>query len=254
MKLEFRTLKANEIDCRVSQIDKSWLSLLLYKDARVDMDILDETMGVMGWKKDYQLIDGQLFCTISIWDSEKNQWISKQDVGVESFSQEEKGRASDAQKRSAVCFGIGRELYTAPSIFITPRKDMGKNTKRKDENGEYIYEDEFFKKGTDNKGNDKYDTKTRFWVEYIDYNDEREIKDLIIRDNKNHIRFSQLTKETEKIFAKIDIDLEKAIRDREETDDKFDREKFYKYFEVANNSEMTIKQKQDAIKLLKEGK
>ena len=249
MELNFRTLKANEIDCRVSQIDKSWLTLLLYKDARVDMDILDETMGVMGWKKDYQLIDGQLFCTISIWDSEKNQWISKQDVGVESFSQEEKGRASDAQKRSAVCFGIGRELYTAPSIFITPRKDMGKNTRKKDENGEDIHEDEFFE-----KGNGKYDTKTRFWVEYIDYNEEREIQDLIIRDNKNHIRFSQLTKETEKKLSKIDLDLEKAIRSKEENNDKFDREKFYEYFKVANNSEMTLKQKQEAIKLLSEVK
>ena len=72
----------------------------------------------MNWKKSYQLIDGQLFCTIDIWDDDKKQWISKQDVGVESNTEAEKGRASDAQKRAAVAAGIGRELYTAPRISV----------------------------------------------------------------------------------------------------------------------------------------
>ena len=250
MKLEFRTLKANEIDCRVAQIDKNWLTLLLYKDARADMDVLDETVGCMNWKREHLRENAN--CKVSIYNTDINEWVSKEDTGTESYSEAEKGLASDSFKRACVNWGIGRELYTAPSIFITPRKDMGKNTMKKDENGEYIHEDEFFEKGVDNKGNPKYDTKTRFWVEYIDCNEDREIQNLIIRDNKNHIRFSQLTKEKEKEFIKIDGDLEKAIRSHEEKDDKFDREKFYKYYNVKDNSEMTLKQKQDAIEKLKE--
>lgn len=115
----FRLLRADEIECRVQSVKPQGLVLLLYKDARCDMNILDETVGVMNWKKSYQLIDGQLFCTIEIWDDEKKQWIGKQDVGVESNTEAEKGRASDAQKRSAFAFGIGRELYTAPFIWIS---------------------------------------------------------------------------------------------------------------------------------------
>ena len=114
----FRLLRADEIECRVQSIKPQGLVLLLYKDARCDQNILDETVGVMNWKKSYQLIDGQLFCTIEIWDEEKKQWIGKQDVGVESNTEAEKGRASDAQKRSAFAFGIGRELYTSPFIWI----------------------------------------------------------------------------------------------------------------------------------------
>ena len=114
----FRLLRADEIECRVKQCTAKGAMVLLYKDARCDMNILDETVGAMNWKKSYQLIDGQLFCTIEIWDSAKEQWIGKQDVGIESNTEAEKGRASDAQKRSAVAFGIGRELYTAPFIWI----------------------------------------------------------------------------------------------------------------------------------------
>lgn len=115
----FRLLRADEIECRVQSVKPQGLVLLLYKDARCDMNILDETVGVMNWKKHYDLIDGQLFCTLEIWDDEKKQWIGKQDVGVESNTEAEKGRASDAQKRSAFAFGIGRELYSAPFIWIS---------------------------------------------------------------------------------------------------------------------------------------
>ena len=119
MKLNFRPLTAEEIECRIGTVKEGkGVSLLLYKDARCDQNILDETVGAMNWKKHYELIDGQLFCTIEIWDGDKNQWVSKQDVGTESNTEAEKGRASDAQKRAAVAFGIGRELYTAPFIWI----------------------------------------------------------------------------------------------------------------------------------------
>ena len=117
---EFRTLRADEIECRIGQISKQGkgLSLLLFKDARCDQNILDETVGPMNWKKSYELIDGQLFCTIELWDDEKKQWIGKQDVGVESNTEAQKGRASDAQKRAAFAWGLGRELYTSPFIWV----------------------------------------------------------------------------------------------------------------------------------------
>lgn len=239
MEYLFRTLKADEIDCRISQIDKGWCSLLLYKDARVDMDILDETLGVMNWKKDYQLIDGQLFCSISIWDENKQQWISKQDVGVESFSQEEKGRASDAQKRSAFCFGIGRELYTAPSIFIYPKKEITYKY-----NGKQV--EEFY----ENKDG-KYTTKTRFYVDYIDYDENRKIKDLLIRDNKNNIRFEELSKETEKSRNKKLLLLKDLIEKNEDKDDKFNREDLYKYFGASIDAQLKWDDLDKAIELLK---
>lgn len=119
----FRDLRADEIEVRVAMIKepqgdkKGGVQLLLYKDARCDMNILDETVGVMNWKKSYQMIDGDLFCTISLWDEEKQQWIDKQDVGVESMTEKEKGRASDAQKRAAFAIGIGRKLYSAPRFI-----------------------------------------------------------------------------------------------------------------------------------------
>ena len=238
--MEFRTLKANEIDCRVSQIDKGWLTLLLYKDARADMDVLDECAGCMNWKREHSRDNAN--CIVSIWNSDIGQWVSKEDTGTESFSEAEKGLASDSFKRACVNWGIGRELYTAPSIFILPRKDIKYKIYKDDKQVEV---DEFF---INAKG--KYDTKTKFWVEYIDYTKEREIRNLIIRDQKNNIRFSQLTKEKEKELTDLDTKLIKAIEEKEEKDKKFDREKFYKYYNATSTSDMTIKTKGEAIKLL----
>lgn len=163
----FRLLDADEIECRVQRCTKDGVSLLLYKDARCDMNILDETVGAMNWKKSYQLIDNQLFCTIEIWDEEKSQWISKQDVGVESNTEAEKGRASDAQKRAAVAFGIGRELYTAPFIWID-----AKDTRLEE------YEE---------GGRKKYKCKDTFIVSAIEYDDDERISYLLIRNRRNNI-------------------------------------------------------------------
>ena len=111
-------LKAEDIECRIQQITNKGAVLLLYKTARVDMRILDEVYGEMNWQRHHEVINGNLFCTISVWDSEKSQWISKQDVGTESNAEAEKGQASDAFKRAGFAWGIGRELYDAPFIFI----------------------------------------------------------------------------------------------------------------------------------------
>ena len=126
--MEFRKLKPNEIDCRVGNVSKSGTgySLLLYKDARVDMAILDETFGWDGWQREHEFKDGKLYCKVKIWSDRLNQWIVKEDVGTESYTEKEKGQASDSFKRACVNIGIGRELYTAPFIWIQggdPKKD-----------------------------------------------------------------------------------------------------------------------------------
>lgn len=116
----FRNLKANEIECRAQIIKENGVSLLLYKDARCDMKILDETVGPMNWQRHHSRDNAN--CTVSIWDDDKKQWIPKEDTGSESNTEKEKGLASDSFKRACFNWGIGRELYTAPFIWIPAHK------------------------------------------------------------------------------------------------------------------------------------
>lgn len=162
-KYMFRDLKSNEIDCRISQIKKDWLTLLLYKDARVDQDILDETVGNMNWQRRHSRENAN--CEIGIWDENKRDWVWKEDTGKESFSEAEKGLASDSFKRAGFNWGIGRELYTAPFIFIpTLDKEGQVNFELKESNG-------------------KLSTKTTFYVEAIQITD-KQITALSIKNNK----------------------------------------------------------------------
>lgn len=115
----FRDLTAEEIECRVSQVNQYGVSLLLYKDARCDQNILDETVGAMNWMRSHTRDNAN--CIVSIWDEKKQQWISKEDTGTESNTEKEKGLASDSFKRACFNWGIGRELYTAPNIRINPQ-------------------------------------------------------------------------------------------------------------------------------------
>lgn len=164
--MNFRTLQANEIECRVGTQDKSlkWCTLLLYKDARVDQRLLDEVVGATRWQRSHELIDGQLFCTVSIYDADTKQWVSKQDVGTESNTEKEKGRASDAFKRACFNWGIGRELYTAPFICI---KDLNAND---------------FNSGKLKMG--------RFKVKSIAYDEQRNVSELTIVDSDGNVRFT----------------------------------------------------------------
>lgn len=114
--LQFRPLTANEIDCRVSTCNEKGVSLLLYKDARCDQNILDETVGPMNWQRHHSRENAN--CIVSIWDTEKKQWVEKEDTGTESYTEKEKGLASDSFKRACFNWGIGRELYTAPFIWV----------------------------------------------------------------------------------------------------------------------------------------
>ncbi len=157
--MEFRTLEADEIEVRIAQIKENGLVLLLYKNARVDMNLLDEVVGSMNWQRTHQMIENRLYCTVSIWDKEKEQWISKQDVGTESYTEKEKGQASDSFKRACFNLGIGRELYTAPFIWIPKEK-----CNIKESNGRYTCFD-------------------KFSIEKIAYDEKRNISGLAIKND-----------------------------------------------------------------------
>lgn len=135
--LNFRRLFTSEIDARVAQVNQWGVSVLLYKDARVDMTILDETVGPMNWQKSYSRDNAN--CVVSIWDDEKKQWISKEDTGTESNTEKEKGLASDSFKRACFNWGIGRELYSSPRIFFWSKELHGFS----DQNGRYRCTDRF---------------------------------------------------------------------------------------------------------------
>lgn len=138
MEYLFRDLKADEIDVRLATVKGNGVSLLLYKDARVDQNILDETYGAFGWQRDHKELKGNIYCGISIFDKEKGQWVIKWDCGKESFSEAEKGEASDSFKRAGFNWGIGRELYTSPFIWISNEK-----CNIQEKNGKYYCNDNF---------------------------------------------------------------------------------------------------------------
>lgn len=131
---EFRTLYADEIECRVARCTANGAQLLLYKDARCDMSILDETVGPMNWQRRHAEHRANLFCSVGINVNHLDpfaprEWVWKEDAGAESNTEAEKGHASDSFKRACVNWGIGRELYTAPFIWIkgcTEKNDKGK--------------------------------------------------------------------------------------------------------------------------------
>ena len=160
-KLNFRTLHADEIECRVGSVSEGkGCSLLMYKNARVDMTLLDEVVGPENWQRSHEVINDNLFCKVSI-RSENGEWVSKQDVGTESNTEKEKGQASDAFKRACVNWGIGRELYTSPFVWVTLRADE-------------------WKVGF----NGKKQPKTRFYVSAIEYDEQRRISYLSVVDDK----------------------------------------------------------------------
>ncbi len=164
-RLKFRTLNADEIDVRVSSVKKdgSGAMMLLYKDARVDQNILDETVGPFNWQRQHSRDNAN--CTVSLWDEEKKEWVSKEDTGTESFSEAEKGLASDSFKRACFNWGIGRELYTAPVIWVNKL--------------------------------DESDIKyVRLTVKEIAYDDKRRITSLVLADSKGRERFTYGKKAT----------------------------------------------------------
>lgn len=171
--MKFRELRADEIEVKVKQVTATGFIALLYKTARTDMDMLDETVEPDNWQCEYEEIKGNMYCKIGIWSEKHNQWIWKQDCGIESREDgegnEKKGEASDAFKRAGFKWGIGRELYTSPFIWVS--KDVVQL--------EMI-------------GNNKYkiaDKFAKFHVKKIGYTDGT-ISLLEIADNKNRVVYT----------------------------------------------------------------
>lgn len=142
MKLEFRTLKANEIEVRVG----SGGTLLLYKDARCDMALLDEVVGVGNWQREHKILGDDIYCKVGIYNKELGCWVWVEDAGSSGNIEVEKTKASDSFKRACVNLGIGRELYTAPKIKLP----------------------------------DQFKNCQYFEVKEIEYNEDREISKLVI--------------------------------------------------------------------------
>lgn len=142
MKLEFRTLRANEIEVRVG----SGGTLLLYKDARCDMALLDEVVGVGNWQREHKILGDDIYCKVGIYNKELGCWVWVEDAGSSGNIEIEKTKASDSFKRACVNLGIGRELYTAPKIKLP----------------------------------DQFKNCQYFEVKEIEYNEDREISKLVI--------------------------------------------------------------------------
>jgi hypothetical protein len=171
---EIRTLRADEIECRAQSLKEGrgakqgqvFAVMLLYKDARCDMNILDETFGPENWQRDHKEVNGNLFGGVGVWDEDKKVWIWKWDAGAESNTEAEKGHASDSFKRACFNLGIGRELYTSPFIYMQL------------EDGEYYMDGSKPKIGL-----------AKFHVSYIAYGGKRQIVGLVIQDSKGKERF-----------------------------------------------------------------
>lgn len=196
MNLRFRELEADEIEIRVGMVKDKGCSLLLYKDSRADMTILDEGVGTLNWKREHTRDNKN--CIVSIWDDGKGQWVSKEDTGTESNTEQQKGLASDSFKRACVNWGIGRELYTSPFIWVNL-----KNSER-------------YESGKDKYGKVKYQLSknVKFKVKEITYDEKRRIKNLVIVDQDNEVRFStskNVVKSKPKVEKKVSTEKQELI-------------------------------------------
>lgn len=168
-----KPLEAHEIDFRVKQVIKNKATgnvgalLLAYKDARCDMNRLDQAVGPFGWKREH-LRDNKN-CIVSIWCQDMGQWISKEDTGNESNSDADKGLASDSFKRACFNWGIGRELYSYPLIWVN------------------LVNGEFYERGNDIKASNKLRPNNWIWNNQFDSNGN--ITFLSAQD-RNSTRFS----------------------------------------------------------------
>ncbi len=223
--MEFRLLHADEIECRISICNQYGVGLLLYKDARCDQNILDETVGPMNWERHHSRDNAN--CVVSIWDSEKKQWVEKEDTGTESNTEKEKGLASDSFKRACFNWGIGRELYTAPNMFI-----LKKDLKTLEE--------------TEWQGKKKWTCKDSFKVTEIEYINKRiaYVKVLNLKNNVE-IEFGQpseaVKEETAVAKEKIGNIKAEALKARCKNDG-VEPEKILKLYKVESFEKLTEKQ------------
>ncbi len=223
--IEFRPLRTDEIECRVSTVSDKGVSLLLYKDARCDMNILDETVGADNWQREHYECKGNLFCRVGI-HTDNNGWVYKSDCGTESYSEKEKGESSDSFKRACFNWGIGRELYTSPFIWI--------------KNGDV--------KIVENNG--RKTTKDRFAVVMIATSQDKKIQYLRIENTMQKKTVFEWKNYEDVGRMKIDKLKVKTLSNmilRTQTD----TEGFLRYFRVGKIEELTENQFSEAYEILK---
>lgn len=223
--MQFRKLRAEEIDCRISICNQYGVGLLLYKDARCDQNILDETVGAMNWQRHHSRDNAN--CIVSIWDTDKKQWVEKEDTGTESNTEKEKGLASDSFKRACFNWGIGRELYTAPNMFVNA-KDL--KTLKKD----------------DWQGKERWTCKDAFIVKEIEYSEDRIVYVKVLNTKTNNeIEFGMPENEVNE-QAKVEkqcIDAVKVkVLEERCKNDGVEPEKILKLYKVAQFESLTEKQ------------
>lgn len=189
--LKFRKLRADEVECRISVVKVNGISLLLYKDARCDMNILDEVVGPMNWQRFHSRDNAN--CTVSIWDDDRKIWVSKEDTGKESYTEKEKGLASDSFKRACFNWGIGRELYTAPFIWIYSNNCTIKA-----------------------QSNGKYTCFDRFEVSELDYDENGRINKLVIKNAESGMVVYQFLKTKEKQEETTEQPADRLINKKEQ--------------------------------------
>jgi hypothetical protein len=232
----FRTLLASEIDVRVqSYIENSkGAVLLLYKDARCDMNILDETVGAFNWQRSHTRDNAN--CIVSIYNNDTGEWVSKEDTGTESMSDKEKGLASDSFKRACFNWGIGRELYTSPFIWVNI-----------DDNETVV-----------RNGKKAIKSSVKFYVKEITYNNDKTINDLVIVDGNDKVRFSNKITTTRK-KAETKKETNDLITD-EQIDfinNNFDEARLlsmYNYYKISSITEMTYADAVNTINGIKRAK
>ena len=243
----FPLLKADEIECRVAEVDKQgrYISLLLYKTARTDAARLDEKFGICGWQNDYKLIDGKMYCGIGILDQDTKQWVWKWNVGTESNTEAEKGQASDAMKRAGFVWGIGTELYSSPRITIW----NGRGCEIKESGGKY-------------RCHDRFDVKSIF------YDADEKVSSLtIVNEKTGEVAFSwsrgKVT--TPKKTQRDGIDpqpIDEPVKEPMATDaQKMEilakakqLDKLLAYYKVSKITDLTMAQAEHALQILERGK
>ena len=200
MKLELNTpLKAHEISFRIQSINKvGYATILAYKNARVDMDRLDAVYGVGYWQRKHEVINGNLFCRVGVYNKEIKEWVWVEDVGTQSITAKEKGQASDSFKRACTNLGIGRELYNYPSIQIQ------------------LNQNEYSNVG--GKIKQSYSLNLNLWKWFTQFDEFGKLTFLMCRDSSNNIRFKygKYDKTKDKFEVKQDNEQEHYTNNQQE--------------------------------------
>lgn len=166
-----KPLTIDQIDFRIQSINKyGYATILAYKDARVDMHRLNEVFGVGKWQRKHELINGNLFCSVGVWNDDIKEWCWVQDVGTESNTEKQKGQASDSFKRACFNLGIGIELYDYPVIQVK------------------LNQDEFTVDG--NKGKATWSLKLKEWVWFSQFDKDGKLNCLAAKDEQGRRRFT----------------------------------------------------------------